>query len=324
MALDTLDPTEPLGSRDADDIDLFIRETRQAIIDSFGLEHDLIGGHKALFLSTAMLQDDAVTKDKINNDIANALKGIKRDATTKQLEVLIDTNLFEFNVSGELTIKAGADLGPFLGLNSINGDRILDLTLSYTKLLSALGAPGDLLIQQAGGGYLPKTLKGLIIDSDGNVTVDVSTLELIQYARVEETNGAAGTPGGTLTGGTWNDRNMNVVVADNSIVSGATTLTVKAGDYIVLAELPAYGVGRHKGRIFDVTGAAPVVGGQGTSSVSIYDQTNSRIVKFLSLAVNTDIKFQTWAEVTKATNGKGVPTNLSPEVYASAIFLKVA
>ena len=111
MALDTLDPLKPVGSDDPNQIDEFIRETRQAIIDSFEVEHNLAGTHQDDFLKTIMIQADAVDKNKINDDIANVLKGIERNASTKQLQMLIDTTVFEFDgITGELKIKAGADL----------------------------------------------------------------------------------------------------------------------------------------------------------------------------------------------------------------------
>lgn len=100
---------------------------------------------------------------------------------------------------------------------------------------------------------------------------------------------AANTQGGTFTLGAWRTRDINTEEADtHGIMSiAANQITLIAGTYYCDIAAPAYAVGRHKARLYNITGAATLV--VGTSAFSLNggggDQTVSIVRGSFTIAV---------------------------------------
>jgi hypothetical protein len=143
---------------------------------------------------------------------------------------------------------------------------------------------------------------------------------------------ASGTAGGTFTAGAWQTRTLNTqktnTISGASIDTGTSVVTLPAGTYDVRARLPASRVNAHIARLYNITGAAVLVGGTtgNTNSSGAYAMDSSHVNGRFTLAGITTIRLEHYCANTIATNGWGIPANLASttEVYAEMEIWKVA
>lgn len=136
------------------------------------------------------------------------------------------------------------------------------------------------------------------------------------YIRDEK---AQNTSGGTFTLGLWRTRDLNTKVTDTGGICtlAANQFTLPAGTYRILASAPAYDVKRHQTRLYNVTDSAVTL--LGTSEYlldTVGGQTRSIIAGIFTIAASKVFEFQHQCEVTTASNGFGVASNFTTEVYA--------
>jgi hypothetical protein len=111
---------------------------------------------------------------------------------------------------------------------------------------------------------------GITIPSGGTLTVasggtlansgTVTGIGLfLSYAIIADRK-TQGTNGGTFTLGAWRERDLQTEIADpDGIVSIALNqFTLAAGTYFISWRCPAYSIGNHKSRLYNVTDAAEV------------------------------------------------------------------
>lgn len=143
----------------------------------------------------------------------------------------------------------------------------------------------------------------------------------VRYMLVEEQQ-TAGTAGGTFTLGAWRTRVLNTVVSDVRgiiVALGSNQITLPKGIYRFQASAPAYKVGSHQARLFNITAAAVL--GLGSSEYTdpasgVNDATRSFVSGRFVLAVESDIELQHQCGSTQLADGFGRAVGWGVEVYS--------
>ena len=131
---------------------------------------------------------------------------------------------------------------------------------------------------------------------------------------------SAGTNGGGFTSGSWQTRELNTIFGDRgraSLVSNE--FTVEPGVYKVRIQAPAYNVGLHAIRLYDVTNSRVVEAG--TSACSLNDVTSSTLEYMLTVGQATILRVEHQCQTTNATDGFGLATGFTgtSERYTSVV-----
>jgi hypothetical protein len=150
----------------------------------------------------------------------------------------------------------------------------------------------------------------------------------MQYAGFElivlnETS-AVGTDGGTFTSGAWQTRTLNFSADDGGTsltAFAANQFTLAAGSYRFYIEAPAFKVGKHCIRLYDVTNATALVSGTSEYSAAANDvQTWSRLFHRRTFAAPTQLRIEHQCETTRATDGFGKASGYgTAEFWTAAI-----
>jgi hypothetical protein len=138
---------------------------------------------------------------------------------------------------------------------------------------------------------------------------------------------AQNTAGGTFTSGAWRTRTLNTEVTDTggdcSLASNQFTLT--AGTYEVWALAPAHACDRHQARLQNVTdGSTLITGTVGITSGAASVDSVSVVVGRFTVAASKALELQHQCQTSKATNGFGVESNFTAEVYSVVVLRRVA
>jgi hypothetical protein len=152
---------------------------------------------------------------------------------------------------------------------------------------------------------LATATNGTILGYVNVLNISVPNERAILY----ESAASAATPGG-LTSGSWQKRSMDSFALNQltgiSISSGEIVLP--AGAYLVKARAPAFKVGNHSCRIFNVTAGTLISpdGSVAVASAADNDMSYSFVqCQFFSAAAVT-IRLETQVQTTNGTDGKGV------------------
>lgn len=138
---------------------------------------------------------------------------------------------------------------------------------------------------------------------------------------------AAGTDGGTFTQESWVTRTLNTV--DLNGITGASVasnqITLPAGTYTIEASAPAFKVGLHRARLYNVTAAAALVEGSSEKSdASDSTTTRSVIVGAFTLSEESVLDIRHRCSVTGTDTGLGVAANMGiAEVYTMVTIEKI-
>lgn len=228
------------------------------------------------------------------------------------------------NTSGTLNSITDATNG---GLNIVNGT-----TAGVIKL-----QPSDLLTKS-----VPTTADSIVLmDAAASNAAKTATVSALfanaQPIVVVQDRKAAGNAGAAITINTFTDRNLQTILL-NTVPSGVSVstpnITLPAGTYDVDAWLVIYpGVSSAdcKSRMFNTTSSAvlqdiaakDIVSSNNGIQGSSVQQVNQQITDRFTIAVSTQIKFQTWCDASTLAgsnvNGTG---NAEDEVYLSAKFTR--
>lgn len=137
---------------------------------------------------------------------------------------------------------------------------------------------------------------------------------------------ATSTAGGTFTSGAWQTRDLNTIKTNELGVTLVTNVItgLPAGTYEATASAPAYGVGQHQLRLYDVTGAAALVSGSSEFSTANTTTNRSLLQGRFSLAATSDLRLEHRCAQTITTQGYGVATGFGAvEVYTDLQIHKV-
>jgi len=317
--LNDLDETKPAGSEDAAQADEIFRETRRVFKTLLLLFLNPDGTFKDDVINTTQVLNDAVTALKLNDNVAGA--GLRRNATTKALELLFDSDLFVIDGNNALSLKSGIDLSDFV--TGLQDAAIASVGVS--KLTHAASA-GRVLLTNGVGGVEPVQLSGAVsVSPSGVVTLNTGIANVIVF----ETTGS-GTGAGGLTAATWVDRASLVKQLDTNnlaVVSG-DTITLQPGfTYLFDIQVPAFGVDGHIARLWDDTGGTIVASGTSSFTGKAADSNEqvdySEI--FAAVAVETNsrsFKVQSNCQTTNAdSKAKGHPASVASvaEVYTRVL-----
>lgn len=144
------------------------------------------------------------------------------------------------------------------------------------------------------------------------------------YLRDEK---AQNTAGGTFTLGAWRTRVLNTEVEDTGghCSLAANQFTLDDGTYRFKARAPAYQVLRHQLRLFNVTDTAVILTGSSMVSGSGFiSETDSWCTGRFTIAAGKALELQHRCEATLATQGFGVESNFTTEIYAEVELWKEA
>lgn len=200
-----------------------------------------------------------------------------------------------------------------------DSDNVVDNSASTQALqgvpLDPAMAPndGDILTYEAASGLLKAKVPA------SNAAPDYILLRNEQAAR---------TNGGTFTAGAWRTRVINTEVLDaGGHCSLATNqITLAAGTYRCRIEAPAYFCNRHKAILYNISDSAMELVGTTEYSGRGADATmsTSKILGEFTIATSKIFEVRHYGEVTEATYGFGVASNMSMiEIYVVAEFWKV-
>lgn len=109
-----------------------------------------------------------------------------------------------------------------------------------------------------------------------------------------------GTPGGSFAPGGWRTRDINTIAVDDTqqVVLSNNAVQLPGGVYVIVATCPAYRVGRHVTRLWNITTNAPLIWGTpeyGPVSVDA-PQTRSIIRGRFSLATTNQLEVQHYCD----------------------------
>jgi uncharacterized protein YjbI with pentapeptide repeats len=129
-----------------------------------------------------------------------------------------------------------------------------------------------------------------------------------------------GSNGGTFTGSTWLTRTLNEFTGSNVYnqyisLDGANGIVLTAGKYNIQASAPAFGVGSHQIRLYNITNNSLVV--HGTSEYSSNSQTRSFVSTPLFLNSTCTLQLQHYATSTVQNNGLGNAMGIGQEIYGT-------
>jgi hypothetical protein len=138
---------------------------------------------------------------------------------------------------------------------------------------------------------------------------------------------AANTAGGTFTSGAWQTRTLNTEVTDTiGSTLSSNQFTLPAGTYDIDAIVPAFTVGLHKAKLYNITDAADTLQGtsasaQASSSVFSYSVVRGRF----TIAGTKTFEIRHQCQTTRATDGFGIQSNFSvTEIYTDVVIKKIA
>ena len=136
-----------------------------------------------------------------------------------------------------------------------------------------------------------------------------------------------GTNGGNATGGiggTWQTRTINNIRGYRGSVTVANNqFTLQPGQYSFFVEAPAYKVGSHLARLYNVTKSKVEAYGKNAYSKN-YTESNSIIEVHLLLDIATTYEIQHKTETSRASDGFGIATGYGDaELYTTVQIKKI-
>lgn len=206
-------------------------------------------------------------------------------------------------------------------------------------LTAGAGGSGYTTVQDEGSSLTARSTinfvgGGVTATDDGSKTVVTIPTGTGDYIMLSDTK-TQNTAGGTFTSGAWRTRDLNTENADagGHCSLSSNEFTLAAGTYRIKVTAPAYFVGSHRARLYNVTDAAVQqdVGSNdmyGTTEysraggVGDHAQTHSFITGRFTLASSKALRVEHRCVTTCASIGFGVASNLAVEVYTTVEIIK--
>ncbi len=208
------------------------------------------------------------------------------------------------NGQTELSASRFADLDPRIFLGAWDGVGIVQSIVAGTNVTVDDTDPANPIVSASGGGG--------------------GAYDYILIREEQSQNTAAG----TFTSGSWQTRVLNTEVSDaggHASIS-SNQITLAAGTYDVHIRCPAYKVNQHQARLQNISDTTTTLIGSCEFNYNLANavQTSSVIIGRFTIATSKVFEVQHQATTTAATNGLGVPSNFTTEIYTVAEFRKVA
>jgi hypothetical protein len=173
-------------------------------------------------------------------------------------------------------------------------------------------------VQKYGDIYI-KQNNGIILDVNNNTCKIGTNIET--YIITDTKN--IGTHAGTFINNTWITRTLNKIKSYNdSIIIENNQIIINPGIYKLYATIPAYRVGSHSARLYDITNSE--VHSEGTAEYSMNEiQTRSIIDTIISIENVTIYEIQHRAQNNISSYGLGFATGFQNEVYTTISIIKL-
>ena len=180
------------------------------------------------------------------------------------------------------------------------------------------------------------TITGLQINSanivNGSITADDLASgvggKFASYAIICDQK-AQNTDSGTLNSGAWYTRDLNTELldSDNIVTISNNKFTLQAGSYYIEASAPAYKVDQHNIKLYQTSGT-PADIAFGTAEYANSNEGNVANRSFLfcrvTISTSTEYEIRQKSGLSKSTNGMGVQSNNSVEIYTVVKIFKEA
>ena len=216
------------------------------------------------------------------------------------------------NIDGtELVLTRGIHLMPFVPVRW-TGHLVLKAGDYLIAVFSDCAAADDIYADAAG-------YKMLVAEDGDGVAAE-------EYVCVRDKK-SQGTNGGTFTAGAWRTRTINDEQADAAGICSIADnqITLDAGTYRCLISCPAYGVGSHQARLYNVPDiAVELVGTSEYMATNVAVVTRSFIAGRFTLATQKPLLVQHRAAYTSTSVGFGDAANFTDEIYTVAEFWREA
>lgn len=143
---------------------------------------------------------------------------------------------------------------------------------------------------------------------------------------------ATGTDGGTFISGAWQTRTLNQISGDTvNVTLLSNQFTLDTGKYLVLATAPAFAVGKHQIRLQNITdGVTEKVGSSAYAGNTVINlvslsatQTDSYLNHILIITQPKTFEIQHQCEQTESTDGFGLASNITSEIYTQVQIIKL-
>ena len=162
-----------------------------------------------------------------------------------------------------------------------------------------------------------------------NATNITTKASIVGYILLKDEKDS-GTAGGTFTKDAWRTRDINTEETDtgNNCSIDSNQITLDVGTYECLIHCPAYRVGLHKTRLYNITDATTVLAGASVWSYNSSGSTQNLSAVFgrFTIVAEKVFEIQHYCRSTCASDGFGFATTIAEvkEVYTIAEFRKVA
>lgn len=136
---------------------------------------------------------------------------------------------------------------------------------------------------------------------------------------------AQNTAGGAFTSGAWQTRVLNTEVTDTGDHASVASnqITLQPGTYQAYIICPGVSVDRHQSRLQNITDATTTLLGTSVYNASATLHSGVSVISGRFTITSPKVfEVQHRCQTTKATNGFGVESNFTTEVYTSALFLR--
>jgi hypothetical protein len=257
--------------------------------------------------------------------------------------------LASLNTVGASQIDAGSVIEAKIASNAVTADKIATGSIITAKILDAnvtadkiasnavvtakLADASVTTAKVAGGSGSPGNLKYWGTNGAGAPGFyDVSPA--VHYVLLAQSS-ASGTAGGSSSATTWTTRTLAEILDDGGVCTVAANLfTLAAGTYRIAARAPAYKVGMHRLRLYNVTGTAVWTTGilAPNAHVPIHPvdgdvdgMTDATLFGQFTIGASTQFRLDHWTELAITTSGLGVAASISGvnEVYATVELWKI-
>jgi hypothetical protein len=253
----------------------------------FGTGNDLTITHNATnSLITTSTGDLIIENDNVTGSTIHRL-GTATNATDFQIQDSTNATLFSIDGTGSTLIGGSDETSKFVVEDNSNVAALtVDTTTAETTATSFIATS---------------------IISDRVIYVDEK---------------AQNTDGGTFTSGAWRTRTLNTERYSRETTGwvglSLSNISLVAGTYYIYGSAPAFKATRHQTRFFNVNdGTTAIVGTSAYCSSGDNIQTRSFIEGVVTIASAKTFQFQHQCQTTRSTDGFGIASNFTSEVYAT-------
>lgn len=284
----------------------------------------------------ALIFDDIVAGAGTFTDLTDVPSSYTGEAN-KAATVKSDETGLEFT-----TISGGGDtFKSKVSNNDITEDYLENKIIAGTNVsITVLNEGGneELEITSSGGGsntFLELTDTPTTYSGYAGKHVAISTVEdelefvsggfYASYIKVIDKK-SNGTPGGTFTKDVWQTRDLTDEIDDtNNLCSlSSNQITLAAGTYICHISCPGFRVEKHMARLYNITDSALELLGTAEWTESTGGAvTRSFIVGRFTIAAQKTFEIQHYCTVTHTSNGFGVDSTFSDNIYTVAEFWEI-